>query len=117
MQEAGEFLEVATVATVHGGAALYGVSYAAVRSVASGGKVCLIALDVTGAETLCKDERIDAAFVYVAPPTFEAGGARLRARLKEDESTVAKRVSWAQAQVCSKLSVLACATVLRPQST
>ena len=99
MQEAGELLEVATVASVHGGVALYGISYAAVRSVASGGKVCLIALDPTGAETLCKDERIDAAFVYVTAPTFKMCGLRLRARLKEHESTVAKRVAWAQEQV------------------
>jgi guanylate kinase len=99
MLEAGEFLEMNTVSTVHAGAALYGISYAAVRSVASGGKVCLIALDVAGATQLSEDDRIDASFVFVTAPTLTLGNARLQARLKEHDSTIQKRLTWAEEQV------------------
>jgi guanylate kinase len=102
MEEAGEFLEINTVSTVHAGAALYGISYTAVRSVASGGRVCLVALDVAGATQLFGDDRIDASFVLVTAPTVAAGNVRLRARLKEHDSTVQKRLAWAQEQVLLK---------------
>jgi Guanylate kinase len=103
MQENNEFLEVAEVTTVHGGTAVYGVSYAAVRAVASGGKVCLAALDVAGAAVLHGDDRIDAAFVYVAPPDLATLRGRLQGRLKEAESTVEKRLKWAQEQARRRL--------------
>lgn len=99
MQDSNEFLEVSSIRTVHGGACLYGVSYAAIRSVASGGKVCLVALDVQGAAVLHKDSRIDAAFFYVAPPDFSVMTQRLQARLRERPSTIQKRLTWAQQQV------------------
>jgi len=99
MQQANELLEISEIETVHGGTALYGISYAAVRSVASGGKVCVIALDTAGAATLFKDDRIEAAFAYVVPPSLAELERRLRARLKEAPSTIAKRMDWAQAQV------------------
>ena len=99
MQDRGEFLEVVGVDTMHGGSALYGISYAAVRSVASGGKVCLIALDVQGVQVLHEDSRIDAAFVYVAPPDIGTVRARLAARPKEASSTTQKRLAWAKEQV------------------
>lgn len=99
MQDRGEFLEVVSVDTVHGGRALYGTSYAAVRSVASGGKVCLIALDVQGAQVVHNDSRIDAAFVYVAPPDIGTLRGRLLARPKEASSTTQKRLKWAKEEV------------------
>lgn len=99
MQARHELLEVTPVTTVHGGTALYATSYAAVRSVASGGKVCLVALDVAGAKVLHGDARIEAAFVYVAPPDLGTLRARLAARPREAASTVAKRLAWAREQV------------------
>jgi guanylate kinase len=99
MQDGNEFLEVSSIRTVHGGACLYGVSYVAIRSVASGGKVCLVALDVQGAAVLHKDNRIDAAFFYVAPPDLSVMTQRLQGRLRERPSTIQKRLAWAQEQV------------------
>lgn len=99
MQQGSELLEITPIQTVHGGQALYGISYAAIRSVASGGKVCLVALDTTGAATLFNDDRIEAAFAYVVPPSLAEMERRLRARLKEAESTIARRVEWAREQV------------------
>ena len=87
--------------TVHGGASLYGLSYAAIRSVASGGKVCLVALDTRGAETLYNDDRIDAAFVYVNAPSWQELETRVANRLKEHESTIQKRIAWAREEVRS----------------
>jgi guanylate kinase len=107
MQAAHQLLDIQRVDTVHGGTSVYGVSYAAIRSVASGGKVCLVALDVKGAETLYHDERIDAAFVYVLAPTFSELECRVRRRPREAESTVQKRLAWAAAEVrracCTRL--------------
>ena len=100
MQQASELLEIAKIGTVHGGSALYGISYAAIRSVASGGKVCLVALDASGAATLFNDDRIEAAFAYVVPPSLADMERRLRARLKEAPSTIERRVEWARAEVC-----------------
>jgi guanylate kinase len=106
MEAAKDLLEIAPVATIHGGDALYAVSYSAIRSVAAGGKVCLIALDPKGAEALCKDDRIDAAFVYVTPPSLDELEARIRGRLKEAKSTIAKRVAWAKQQVRLQLRLV-----------
>lgn len=100
MQSRNEFLELAAIDTVHGGTSLYGVSYAAVRSVAAGGKVCLIAMDVQGGRTLFQDSRIEAAFVYVAPPSVPVLRQRLQLRLREHGTTVQKRLEWAKQQVC-----------------
>lgn len=99
MQQASELLEIAKIETVHGGSALYGISYAAIRSVASGGKVCLVALDTSGAATLFNDDRIEAAFAYVVPPSLAEMERRLRARLKEAPSTIERRVEWARVEV------------------
>lgn len=101
MQSAQELLDIQRVSTVHGRTSLYAVSYAAIRSVASGGKVCLLALDTRGAETLYHDDRIDAAFVYVNAPSWQELETRVAKRLREDESTVQKRIAWAQEEVCA----------------
>ena len=61
--------------------------------------MCLVALDVAGAKVLYDDKRIEAAFVYVAPPDLRVLRSRLAARRKEAESTVHKRLTWAREQV------------------
>lgn len=99
MEGSKELIDIQIVQTVNGGASLYGVSYAAIRSVASGGKICLIALDVKGAQAFYCDDRIDAAFIYVNAPSWKELDNRMSVRLKEDESTVQKRLEWAQQQV------------------
>ena len=99
MQAAQELLDIQRVSTVHGGVSLYGVSYSAIRSVASGGKVCLVALDIKGAETLYYDDRIDAALIYVNAPSWQELQNRVSKRLKEDESTIQKRLAWATDEV------------------
>lgn len=100
MEGAQELLDLQWVSTIHSGTCLYGVSYSAVRTVAAGGKVCLLALSASGAQSLCHDDRIDAAFVYVCTASWTDLESRLAKRLREDESTVQKRLQWAQNEVC-----------------
>ena len=54
---------------------------------------------VVRSRTLQKTPGVDGLYVYVAPPSFEELEARCRGRLKEEESTIQKRLTWAQDQV------------------
>lgn len=88
----GEFLEHATV---HG--RLYGTPLASVRDVTSGGRVCLLVIDVQGAATL-RERRdrgllpFDADFVFLLPPGEEALFARLRHRGTEESAEMRDRL-------------------------
>lgn len=46
-----------------------------------------------------KTPGVDGLYVYVAPPSMAELERRCRGRLKEAESTIAKRMEWAKAQV------------------
>ena len=45
------------------------------------------------------NKRIDGLYLYVSPPSLAELEARQRGRLKEADSTMAKRVAWAEAEV------------------
>ncbi|KAH7430195.1 hypothetical protein KP509_09G087700 [Ceratopteris richardii] len=89
----GKFLESADV---HGN--LYGTSIAAVESVANDGKRCILDIDVQGARAV-KKSALDAAFIFIAPPSLEQLEGRLRGRGTENEEQIQKRLKNAKAEL------------------
>ena len=92
----GKFLEHA-----HVHQNIYGTSFAAVKSVTKAGKICLLDIDVQGAE-LVKKSGMDAAYVFIAPPSMEELERRLRGRGTEAEDAVLKRLENARTDMKSK---------------
>lgn len=90
----GRFLEKADV---HGN--LYGTSVAAVKKVTDSGKVCILDIDVQGAEQVRAHPDIDAVFVFIQPPSFEELEKRLRGRGTESEEQIQKRLKNARAEL------------------
>ena len=78
---------------------LYGTSLATVREVAATGRLCIMDIDVKGCQALYDREGVDAMYVYLRAPSHEELERRQRARLKEAESTIQKRLSHAQNQI------------------
>ncbi|OLP82986.1 Guanylate kinase [Symbiodinium microadriaticum] len=86
--DAGLFVEHAEV---HGN--LYGTSIEAVQAVTRQGKVCLLDIDVQGAESVRRSKLASTtSFVFFAPPTAEVLEQRLRGRGTETEERIQKRL-------------------------
>ena len=66
---------------------IYGTSLAAVDTVKAAGKVCVLDIDVQGA-TSVKAAKVDAAFVFISPPSMAELERRLRGRGTETEEKV-----------------------------
>ena len=77
----------------------YGTSLQTVRGVAATGKLCVMCVNVDGIAQLRDNPGVDAYFIYVDTSTPELLRARLKARLKEDESTVQKRLAYAKEEL------------------
>ena len=84
---AGKFLEYA-----HVHENIYGTSLAAVAAVASEGKICILDIDVQGAEIVKKSD-LNAMFLFVSPPSLEELERRLRGRGTEKEESIVTRMS------------------------
>lgn len=84
----GEFLEYARV---HEN--IYGTSLAAVAAVADQGKICILDIDVQGAEIVKKAASLNARFLFVSPPSVEELEKRLRGRGTEKEESIAVRMA------------------------
>lgn len=91
--DAGKFIESAAV---HGN--LYGTSVAAVESVLSTGKTCILDIDVQGAQNVKKQESLGALFLFVRPPSVEALRERLTSRGEKPDS-IATRVGNAATEL------------------
>ena len=94
--ENGKFLEYA-----HVHQNIYGTSFAAVKTVTKSGKICLLDIDVQGAE-LVKKSDLNAAYVFIAPPSMEELERRLRGRGTESEDAVLKRLENARKEMAKK---------------
>ena len=92
----GKFLEHA-----HVHQNIYGTSFAAVRKVSKSGKICLLDIDVQGAE-LVKKSDLKAAYVFIAPPSMKELERRLRGRGTETEDAVLKRLENARTEMAKK---------------
>ena len=85
----GEFVEWAKV---HGH--LYGTPKKAVEEALEGGKVLLLEIDVQGARQVRRTFP-DSVLVFVAPPSLEVLEERLRARGRDPEEEVRRRLEAA----------------------
>jgi len=84
--ESGKFVEHANV---HGN--MYGTSKAAVEKVLNEGKICILDIDVQGAEQVKKSD-LKPFFVFISPPSVEELEKRLRGRGTETEESVQRRL-------------------------
>mmetsp|Transcript_28151 Transcript_28151/g.80929 ORF Transcript_28151/g.80929 Transcript_28151/m.80929 type:complete len:246 (-) Transcript_28151:133-870(-) len=91
----GKFIEHAQV---HGN--YYGTSFAAVQEVMCAGRVCLLDIDVQGAEQVkASSLSSEAAFLFVAPPCLAVLEERLRGRGTETEEKVQLRLKNARKEL------------------
>ncbi|CAG0919552.1 unnamed protein product [Notodromas monacha] len=93
----GEFIETAIFA-----ANRYGTSKAAVHSVLSCGKLCLLDIDIQGAKQLklVADEFVPPpAFVFISPPSLETLEKRLRSRGTDSDDAIERRLAVARAEM------------------
>ena len=91
--EAGKFVEYAEV---HGN--YYGTSVAAVQTVQDQGKICLLDIDIQGAQNVKKSD-LDALYIFISPPSMEELEKRLRGRGTEKEEDIIKRLGNAQKEM------------------
>jgi guanylate kinase len=91
----GKFLESAEV---HGN--LYGTSWAAVEAVADAGKICILDIDVQGAQ-LVRKSALKATYIFIKPPAPEEEELekRLRGRGTESEEQIQKRLTGAKQEL------------------
>ena len=80
-------------AKVHGNR--YGTSVAAVETVQSAGRVCILDIDVQGCKLIKAQESPSMAphYVFIAPPSLPELEKRLRGRGTEDEAAVTLRIA------------------------
>ncbi|KAI0452603.1 guanylate kinase [Xylaria acuta] len=76
----------------------YGTSKATIEEQTAKGKVVVLDIEMEGVKQIRKSN-IDARFVFVKPPTFEALEQRLRGRGTEDESSIIKRLNQARKEL------------------
>jgi len=88
-----EFVEYANVHTN-----VYGTSKKAIQHVRDTGKICILDIDVQGAENV-KKAQIPAKYVFIAPPSMEILEDRLRKRGTETEETIAVRMNTAKREM------------------
>jgi len=92
---AGKFVEHAEV---HGN--MYGTSREAVDAVRRHGKICLLDIDVQGAENI-NGQKVwdDTKFIFILPPSKEELERRLRGRGTETEDKILKRLAGANGEI------------------
>ncbi|KAI0193535.1 P-loop containing nucleoside triphosphate hydrolase protein [Xylaria flabelliformis] len=76
----------------------YGTSKATIEEQTAKGKVVVLDIEMEGVKQIRKSS-IDARFVFVKPPSFEALEQRLRGRGTEDENSVVKRLNQARKEL------------------
>lgn len=89
----GKFIEYAEV---HGN--YYGTSVAAVESVRSQGKICILDIDVQGVQNV-KKSNLDPLYFFISPPSMAALESRLRGRGTEKEEDIQKRLKNASQEL------------------
>ena len=81
------FVDLILLISVH----FYIHSVAAVESVRSSGKVCILDIDYQGVQNV-KKSSLNPLYIFIAPPSMEALESRLRARNTESEEDVKTRL-------------------------
>lgn len=93
---AGEFLEWAEYAGNY-----YGTPRVAVEEMLVAGKWIVLEIEVVGARSIQKSFP-DALRVFVVPPSMEELERRLRARGKDSEDAIQRRLEHAEAEIAAK---------------
>ncbi|MFT5701205.1 MAG: guanylate kinase [Desulforhopalus sp.] len=96
MITAGMFLEYADV---HGN--LYGTSHASIVDQLQDGFDVVLDIDVQGAAIVRDNREVDAAFVFITPPSFAELERRLRGRATENEEKIQIRLLNAKTELAS----------------
>lgn len=86
-------------AEVHGN--FYGTSHAAIEEQLQNGFDVILDIDVQGAAILRKNPQVDAAFIFIAPPSLVELERRLRGRGTENEEKVQLRLINARTELLS----------------
>ncbi|KAK1144399.1 hypothetical protein N8T08_005552 [Aspergillus melleus] len=73
----------------------YGTSKQTIDDQASKGLAVVLDIEMQGVKQMKANPSIDARYVFVRPPSFEALGARLRARGTENEEAIQRRLTLA----------------------
>ncbi|KAL3802149.1 hypothetical protein ACHAW5_000234 [Stephanodiscus triporus] len=73
-------------------------SIASVESVQGKNQICLLDIDIQGAQKV-KESSLDAHYLFVAPPSMEELGNRLRGRGTEKEDAIQRRLSNARGEM------------------
>lgn len=76
----------------------YGTSKATIEEQTAKGRVVVLDIEMEGVKQI-RASSIDARFVFVKPPNFEALEKRLRGRGTEDEGSIAKRLDQAKKEL------------------
>ena len=88
-----EYLEHARV---H--ANIYGTTFKAVRDVQEKGKICILDIDVQGAQSV-KKSSMESKYLFVLPPSLEELEARIRKRGSETEDKIKLRMNNATGEI------------------
>lgn len=91
--EEDEFLEHAEVFGNH-----YGTSRVEVEKLQSEGKHVILVIDTQGGMQLM-EEKVDATFIFVKPPSFAELRERLFKRRTESADLIEQRLSWAEKEI------------------
>lgn len=91
--EAGKFVEYAEV---HGN--YYGTSVKSVESVQNQNLICLLDIDIQGAQNV-KKSALDAFYLFIAPPSMEELEKRLRGRATDSEEAMLRRLANAKGEL------------------
>jgi len=91
--DAGKFVEYAEV---HGN--YYGTSVKSVESVQKQNLICLLDIDIQGAQNV-KKSTLDARYLFIAPPSMEELEKRLRGRKTDSEEAMQRRLANAKGEL------------------
>ncbi|RIA81406.1 guanylate kinase [Glomus cerebriforme] len=77
---------------------LYGTSIAAVKSVSSQGKICILDIELNGVKAVKKTD-LNTRFVFIKPPSLEILKERLLGRKTETEESIQARLNAAEEEL------------------
>jgi len=89
--------DLLSLAHVHGN--IYGTSISSVKQVAKTGKVCILEIDVQGAEKICVSKQLNPHFFFIHPPSHDVLEQRLKDRGTETEESLKIRVKNAMTEM------------------
>ncbi|KAJ5526834.1 Guanylate kinase [Penicillium frequentans] len=90
----GAFVEHATFGGNH-----YGTSQRTISDQIAKGRVVVLDIEMHGVKQMKANPSIDARYIFISPPNFEALAKRLRGRGTEKDEAIQKRLAQAKAEL------------------